>query len=71
MELDWSIGEILNTLADLGMAENTLVYFTSDHGPHVELVGSNGKKNGGYAGPFNGIYYVLYHSLMKLAIKLI
>jgi len=31
-EVDWSTGEILDTLRDLGLAENTLVLFTSDNG---------------------------------------
>lgn len=33
MELDWSIGEIMKTLDELGIAENTLVILTSDNGP--------------------------------------
>jgi len=32
-ELDWSMGEILKTLKELGLEENTLVIFTSDNGP--------------------------------------
>lgn len=32
-EIDWSVGEILNALKENGMAENTLVFFTSDNGP--------------------------------------
>ena len=32
-ELDWSTGQILATLRDLGLAENTFVFFTSDNGP--------------------------------------
>lgn len=31
-ELDWSVGQILNTLDQLKLAENTLVIFTSDNG---------------------------------------
>jgi arylsulfatase A-like enzyme len=34
--LDRQVGEILRTLDELGLAENTLVMFTSDNGPHVE-----------------------------------
>lgn len=33
MEIDWSVGEILNTLKELGLEENTLVILTSDNGP--------------------------------------
>ncbi|MEM7134217.1 MAG: sulfatase [Chloroflexota bacterium] len=32
-ELDWSTGEILRTLREEGLAENTLIVFTSDNGP--------------------------------------
>jgi len=31
-EVDWSVGQILGTLRDLDLAENTLVLFTSDNG---------------------------------------
>ncbi|MCD7978048.1 MAG: sulfatase [Tannerellaceae bacterium] len=33
MELDWSVGEILKTLRELKLEENTLVILTSDNGP--------------------------------------
>jgi len=32
-ELDWSVGQILDTLRKEGLAKNTLVFFTSDNGP--------------------------------------
>lgn len=32
-ELDWSIGEVLKTLKDLKIDDNTLVIFSSDNGP--------------------------------------
>ena len=35
-ELDWSTGKVLDTLARLGLDENTLVIFTSDNGPWWE-----------------------------------
>jgi arylsulfatase A-like enzyme len=35
MELDWSMGEILQTLKRLDLDANTLVIFTSDNGPWV------------------------------------
>jgi arylsulfatase A len=33
MEIDWSVGQILQTLKSNGLDENTLVIFTSDNGP--------------------------------------
>lgn len=37
-ELDYVVGELMQTLQDLGVAENTLVFFTSDNGPEVPTV---------------------------------
>jgi arylsulfatase len=31
-EIDWAVGEILHSLEELGIKENTLVWFTSDNG---------------------------------------
>ena len=33
MEIDWSVGQIMEALEKNGIAENTLVIFTSDNGP--------------------------------------
>ena len=33
MELDWSVGQIMQALKENGLEENTLVIFTSDNGP--------------------------------------
>lgn len=35
--LDWSVGEILKTINDEALAENTLILFTSDNGPWLNL----------------------------------
>jgi arylsulfatase A-like enzyme len=45
-ELDWSVGEVLNTLRAEGLATNTLVFFTSDNGPWLIM-----NEAGGSAGP--------------------
>ena len=45
-ELDWSVGQVMATLRETGLAENTLVFFTSDNGPWL-IMGSQG----GSAGP--------------------
>jgi len=36
-ELDWSVGEVLAALRREGIAENTLVIFTSDNGPWLTM----------------------------------
>ena len=46
MEIDWSVGEILKTLKENSIDENTLVIFASDNGPAL-----NFGKWGGSAGP--------------------
>jgi len=35
-KLDTQVGEIMKKVADLGIAENTIIVFTSDNGPHEE-----------------------------------
>ncbi|MGJ8644418.1 MAG: sulfatase family protein [Luteolibacter sp.] len=42
-EIDWSTGEILRVLSELGLEENTLIVFTSDNGP---MIGSTGPLRG-------------------------
>jgi arylsulfatase A-like enzyme len=34
-ELDWVVGELMKTLDELGVADNTLVMFSSDNGPET------------------------------------
>jgi len=51
-EIDWSTGQILKRLKELGLDENTLVVFTSDNGPWVETTRGM-KPNGGKFIPRN------------------
>lgn len=44
-ELDWSVGQILGKVKSLGIAENTLVFFTSDNGPWL-VMGEDGGSAG-------------------------
>ncbi len=46
-EIDGSVGRVLDTLREEGLAENTLVVFTSDNGPWLAF-----ETHGGSAGPF-------------------
>jgi arylsulfatase A len=43
-EIDWSVGQVLQSLKDNGVDSNTLVLFTSDNGPW--FLGSPGKLRG-------------------------
>lgn len=53
-EMDWSVGQVLDALDRLGLANDTLVYFTSDHGAHVEEVSAKGEMHGGSNGVYKG-----------------
>ncbi len=55
-ELDWSVGELLDALARNGIAENTVLLFTSDNGPFPE--GSTGGLRGGKATAWDGGFRV-------------
>lgn len=60
-ELDWSVGEILDALDSLGIADRTIVIFTSDNGPWLsEGVdgGSAGVLREGKGSTFEGGYRV-------------
>jgi arylsulfatase len=35
-ELDWSVGQVMQTLEELGIDSDTLILFTSDNGPWIE-----------------------------------
>lgn len=36
-EIDWSVGQVKQALIDLGVADNTLMVFTSDNGPWLTM----------------------------------
>lgn len=46
MEIDWSVGEIMKTLKEQGLDQNTLVIFTSDNGPN-RAFGNHAGNSGG------------------------
>lgn len=55
-EIDWSVGEVMSALERKGLASNTLVCFTSDHGPWYQ--GSPGLLRGRKASSFEGGFRV-------------
>jgi arylsulfatase A-like enzyme len=66
VQMDWCTGEIIRTLEEHGLEENTLVIFTSDNGPvlddgyadqAVELIGNHNP-----SGPFRGGKYSVFEA---------
>jgi len=51
-ELDWSVGEVLTTLAEEGLEKDTLVLFSSDNGPWYQ--GSPGRLRGRKGSTYEG-----------------
>ena len=49
-ELDWSLGEMMTALEETGVADNTLIIFTSDNGP----------TDNQFALPYRGTKYVTF-----------
>ncbi len=46
MEIDWSVGQVLKTLKENGLEDNTIVIFTSDNGPWLNF-GNHAGSTGG------------------------
>jgi uncharacterized sulfatase len=55
-ELDWSVGQIVAALDRTGVADDTLLIFTSDNGPWYE--GSAGALRGGKGQSYDGAFKV-------------
>jgi arylsulfatase A len=51
-EIDWSVGKVMDAVTKSGHADNTVVIFTSDHGPWFQ--GSPGKTRGRKGSTFEG-----------------
>ena len=46
MEIDWSVGQIVNSLEKYGLTDNTLVIFVSDNGPWLNFGNHAGSAGG-------------------------
>jgi arylsulfatase A-like enzyme len=56
-EIDWSVGQVMNKLESLGIADNTMIIFSSDNGPWLVMLehgGSAGKLREGKQYTFEG-----------------
>ncbi|XP_075119739.1 arylsulfatase D-like [Leptodactylus fuscus] len=50
-EMDFMVGSIVNAIDNAGLRNNTMIYFASDHGGHLEVKDGNIQTGG-----WNGIY---------------
>ena len=61
-EIDWSVGEIMKTLKELGLEEKTIIVFTSDNGaPHGSSSSGRGSNE-----PFSGPGYSTMEGGMRV-----
>ena len=63
-KLDADVGRVLDKLSEHGIAENTVVIFTSDNGPHRE--GGNNPQFFDSNGPLRGIKRALYEGGIRV-----
>jgi arylsulfatase A len=63
-QLDHGVGRVIDKLQELGVAENTLVIFTSDNGPHQE--GGKNPRTLNSSGPFRGNKRDLYEGGIRV-----
>jgi N-acetylgalactosamine-6-sulfatase len=65
-ELDRQIGRLLDGLDELGLADRTVVVFSSDNGPEDEAVRNASHSGAGSAGPFRGRKRSLYEGGVRV-----
>ncbi len=65
-DMDKQIGRLLQALDQLNLAENTLVFFSSDNGPEDIHVRNAGHSGTGSAGPFRGRKRSLYEGGVRV-----
>lgn len=64
-QIDRNVGRVLEVIEELDLTENTIVVFSSDHGPAPVVAGKKGVREFsnnmlGYAGPFRGGKHTQY-----------
>lgn len=63
---DAQIGRLLAKLDELGLADNTIVIFSSDNGPEDIVIGNASEHGVGSAGPFRGRKRSLYEGGVRV-----
>jgi len=71
-EIDWSVGQILDTLKQLGIDTKTMVVYTSDNGPWnlkgnatSKVKGNTNRRVGGSAAPLRGYKFSRWEGGMR------
>jgi arylsulfatase A-like enzyme len=65
-DMDKQIGRLLTALDELGLADNTVILFSSDNGPEDIHVSNAGHSGVGSAGPFRGRKRSLYEGGIRV-----
>lgn len=65
-EMDKHIGRVLSKLDELGLAENTIVMFSSDNGPEDLYINNASHSAAGWPGPFRGRKRSLYEGGVRV-----
>lgn len=65
-DLDIQIGRLLQRLDELKLADNTLVFFSSDNGPEDIFINNAGHSGVGSSGPFRGRKRSLYEGGVRV-----
>src|SRR6266508_3217855 len=65
-DMDKHIGRLLKALDELGLAENTVILFSSDNGPEDIHIKNAGHSGVGSAGPFRGRKRSLYEGGVRV-----
>lgn len=63
--LDEKIGQVVGKIDELGLRENTIIIFLSDHG-HSEEIRNNWGGSGGNSGPFRGHKFTLWEGGIRV-----
>lgn len=70
-QIDLNVGRVLKTIDELGLRENTIVVFSSDHGPAPVILANKGARKFsnnmlGYAGEYRGGKHTQYEGGVRV-----